>query len=60
MQDQFETVIAKHGESLIYDILENWERHMGIKYANRHLMTLERRWEIFWRTTEPEQQRAAA
>jgi len=57
---EFEKVITKHGEGLIQDMLDNWERHMGIKYANAHLMTLERRWEIFWRTTEPEPQRVAA
>lgn len=48
--DQFDTVLMKHGESFIWDILENWERHFHIRHARP--MTLEERWEHFIRATE--------
>lgn len=45
MQDHFETVVEKHGEGLILDVLENWERHCRVHYPRP--MTLEERWEHF-------------
>ena len=49
---QFETFVARHGEHGVQALLENWERHRGIRPSDP--MPLERRWEIFMReTSEP-------
>lgn len=50
MADQFETILMKHGESYIWGLLENWERHFHIRHSRP--MTLEERWEHFIRTTD--------
>lgn len=48
---EFEKLLMKHGEHGIQAILENWERFSGIRYQEP--VSLERRWEIFLRTTDP-------
>jgi hypothetical protein len=50
MADQFEIVVKKHGETFIWDILENWERHHSIRHPRP--MTLEERWDHFIRATD--------
>lgn len=50
MVEVFEVVIKKHGEHIIWDILENWERHHQIRHPRP--MTLEERWEHFICATE--------
>ncbi len=55
--ERFETFLARHGEHGAQALLENWERHQGIKHP--HTMPLERRWEIFMRETSERAQAAA-
>jgi len=47
--DQFETLMSKLGETGIQAILENWERHQGIKHPAP--LPLECRWERFLEET---------
>ncbi len=47
----FETACQRHGENLLWDILENWERYARVVHAR--VMTLEERWTYFIRATEP-------
>lgn len=46
---ELETFISKHGEHGAQALLENWERHRGIRRSDP--MPLERRWEIFMMET---------
>lgn len=56
--EKFETFVARHGETGAQAILENWERHMGIRYVGS--VSLEHRWEIFLRETSYKATRSAA
>lgn len=47
--DLFEAFFARHGETGIQAILENWERFRGIRYSDP--LPLEKRWEIFLQAT---------
>jgi hypothetical protein len=46
----FETIYKKHGETLIWDLLDTWERDYRVRHPSP--MTLEERWEHFIRATE--------
>lgn len=46
----FETIYKKHGEILIWSLLDTWERDYRISYPQ--LMPLEERWEHFIRATD--------
>lgn len=50
MAEKFETLLMKHGEHGLQAILENWERHQGIRYTKP--VSLEERWEHFLRATD--------
>ncbi|MDD5586875.1 MAG: hypothetical protein PHY92_07975 [Alphaproteobacteria bacterium] len=44
-----EAFFNRHGEHGVQALLENWERHRGIRRSDP--MPLERRWEIFMMET---------
>jgi len=48
--EKFETYMMKHGEHGVQALLEMWERPNGIKHDVT--VSLERRWEIFLRSTQ--------
>ncbi len=45
----FETVMMKHSEGLIQQIVDTWERYNGVRQESP--MMLEERWERFIRAT---------
>ena len=41
----FDTYVTKHGESLVQQIVDTWERYNSVRHPR--LMSLEERWEHF-------------
>ena len=56
--ENFETVVARHGETGAQAILENWERFAGVCYAKP--TSLEKRWDRFVKETDTRAHKVAA
>lgn len=56
--EQFESIIMRHGEAGVQSILENWERHSGVRYSEP--MPLDRRWQNFIAATNDNNRAVAA
>jgi hypothetical protein len=56
--ERFEEIMARHGETGVQALLDNWERFAGITY-NKPL-PLEKRWTLFIRHTMTEDALRAA
>jgi hypothetical protein len=54
----FDQVLTRYGEFVVWGILENWERYRGIRSITP--LPLEERWARFMRETEDATVRVAA
>jgi len=53
---QFDEFVSRHGEPAVFAILENWERHMGVK--SNVTESLSQRWQALMQDAREERQAA--